>query len=117
MLRMSYWVATSEFESMSHFPTRSLPSYSLASASTCGAMARHGEHQTAQKSTSTGILEARISVLKFESVTSTMFSLAMRHGLARQRVARPRATTVGTLGGFPPPPATDSAGQSPAPST
>ena len=54
MLRMSNWLGTPGFESMSHFPTRSLPSYSLASASTWGAMARQGAHQAAQKSTSTG---------------------------------------------------------------
>src|SRR3954464_13993880 len=84
MLRMSNWLGTPGFESMSHLPTRTFPSYSLASASTCGAMARHGAHHAAQKSTRVGIDELRISVWKFESVTSTMFGLAMGLGLARR---------------------------------
>ncbi len=78
MLRTSYWLGTLGFESMSHLPTRTLPSYSLASASTCGAIARHGAHQTAQKSTRVGTEELRISDWKFASVTSTILSLAMR---------------------------------------
>src|SRR3712207_5132961 len=62
---------------MSHLPTRTLPAYSSASASTWGAMARQGAHHTAQKSTSTGSFEPRISDWKLLSVTSRTFALAI----------------------------------------
>src|SRR5208337_4384931 len=58
--------------STSILPTFTLPSYSRASSSTMGAMARHGPHQAAQKSTKTGVSDFRTSWSKFESFTSIM---------------------------------------------
>src|SRR5947207_14791108 len=90
MLRTSNWAASCWLLSVSHLPTRILPSYWVARASTWGAMARQGAHQTAQKSTRTGTEDFRISASKLESVTSTVFSLAMtglltmKNGLPRQ---------------------------------
>lgn len=54
MLRMPNSMAMSSFSSTSHLPTTILPSYSLASSSTIGAMARQGPHHVAQKSTTKG---------------------------------------------------------------
>src|SRR5258708_35552108 len=58
--------------STSILPIFTLPAYSVASSSTIGAMARHGPHQAAQKSNSTGVSDFRTSWSKFESVTSTI---------------------------------------------
>src|SRR6266699_2337232 len=58
--------------STSILPIFTLPAYSVASSSTIGAMARHGPHQAAQKSKSTGVSDFRTSWSKFESVTSTI---------------------------------------------
>src|SRR5208337_678471 len=58
--------------STSILPTFTLPSYSRASSSTIGAMARHGPHQVAQKSTRTGVSDFRTSWSKLESFTSIM---------------------------------------------
>src|SRR5438876_4035045 len=58
--------------STSILPTLILPAYSVASSSTIGAMARHGPHQAAQKSTNTGCSDFSTSWSKFESVTSTI---------------------------------------------
>src|SRR6185436_18537487 len=104
MLRMSYWAAICWLLSVSHLPTRILPSYCVARASTWGAMARQGAHQTAQKSTRTGRLDLRISTSKLDSVTSIVFALAMnalltmKNGLPREprrptHLKMPRAAT------------------------
>src|SRR5580658_11066793 len=63
--------------STSILPTVILPSYSWASSSTIGAIARHGPHQAAQKSTSTGLSDFSTSESKLASVTSTMPLLAI----------------------------------------
>jgi hypothetical protein len=63
-----YWLAVRGFSSTSTFPTFILPSYSRASSSSRGAIALHGPHQVAQKSTNTGVSESRTSVLKLPSV-------------------------------------------------
>src|SRR5262245_27324518 len=51
------------------FATVSLPLYSLASSSSEGAIMRQGLHHSAQKSTTTGVLESRTSAWKLWSVT------------------------------------------------
>src|SRR3990172_216770 len=51
-----------------------LPEYSCAISSTIGAIALHGAHQLAQKSTSAGTSEPSTMVSNVESVTSIMFS-------------------------------------------
>src|SRR5690242_6191504 len=56
--------------STSILPILTLPAYSPASSSTMGAMARHGPHQAAQKSTNTGVSDFSTSLSKFASVTS-----------------------------------------------
>src|ERR1035438_4555092 len=63
--------------STSILPIVTLPWYSPASSSTIGAMARHGPHQAAQKSTSTGFSDFNTSASKLASVTSTMALLAI----------------------------------------
>src|ERR1039457_1116707 len=63
--------------STSILPTLTLPSYSPASSSTIGAIARQGPHQAAQKSTSTGLSDFNTSESKFASVTSTRVVLAI----------------------------------------
>src|ERR1039457_7103612 len=63
--------------STSILPTLTLPSYSPASSSTIGAIARHGPHQAAQKSTSTGLSDFNTSESKLASVTSTVALLAI----------------------------------------
>src|SRR3981081_1959766 len=56
--------------STSTLVTLTRPSYSPASSSTMGAIILHGEHQEAQKSTSTGTSESSTSCLKLVSVTT-----------------------------------------------
>src|SRR6185369_646846 len=63
--------------STSILPIFTLPAYSLASSSTMGAIARHGPHQAAQKSTKTGVSDFKTSWSKFWSVTSTIPAAAM----------------------------------------
>src|SRR6202035_2349900 len=63
--------------STSILPTVILPSYSWASSSTIGAMARHGPHHAAQKSINTGLSDFNTSESKLASVTSTMPLLAI----------------------------------------
>jgi hypothetical protein len=58
-------------------PILTLPAYSVARASTAGAIARQGPHQGAQKSTNTGTSELRTSWSKAPSVKVRTFSLAM----------------------------------------
>src|SRR5215468_4110080 len=56
-----YFMATLDDSSTLSFATLSLPAYWLASSSTSGATERHGPHQGAQKSTSTGFSLLRMS--------------------------------------------------------
>src|SRR5262249_16748316 len=62
------------FASTSSLPTLTRPLYSSAIASTVGAIARHGAHQAAQKSTKTGVLDFRTSFSKLPSVISIVFA-------------------------------------------
>ena len=91
MLRISSCVGTMGVASMSHLPTRILPAYSCARASTCGATARHGVHQVAQKSTKIGSGDLTTSLSKLLSVTTTMFWLAIVRLLYHSRNGRGRA--------------------------
>jgi hypothetical protein len=49
-----------------------LPAFSAAISSSTGATMRHGPHQVAQKSTSTGVLLLRTSSENESSVTTTV---------------------------------------------
>lgn len=55
---------------MSTFATMSRPTFSAASFSSSGATARHGPHQAAQKSTSTGVGAELISSSKSAALAS-----------------------------------------------
>src|SRR5215831_10541649 len=61
MPRTPYLVGTCGFSSMLIFATVILPSYSLASSSSAGAIILQGPHHSAQKSTITGVLELSTS--------------------------------------------------------
>ena len=53
----------------------SLPAYSAPISSSAGAIALHGPHHSAQKSTSTGPVACSTSTAKEASVTGLVFSL------------------------------------------
>src|ERR1700733_4652427 len=59
------------------FTTFRRPSYSVASSSTIGAIARQGAHHGAQKSINTGVADFKTSCSKLASVTWKTFSLAI----------------------------------------
>src|SRR5207249_4462354 len=67
-------VAVEPLASTSSLPTLTRPLYSVAMESIVGAKARHGAHQAAQKSTSTGVLDFTTSDSKLLSVISIVFS-------------------------------------------
>ncbi len=69
MFLIPHFAATSSQSSTLHFTTSALPSYSEATSSTIGEIARHGPHQVAQKSITTGS-EPEIISEKFSSVTT-----------------------------------------------
>ena len=73
ILRIPYSAATSPFSSTSHLPISALPSYSPASSSMIGPTILQGPHHGAQKSITTGLPSARIS-LKLLSVISNAIS-------------------------------------------
>ena len=73
MLRISKSAAIFCSESMSTFPTLTLPSYSWANSSTIGATIRQGPHQLAQKSTNTGTEDSITSDWKLSSVRVIAF--------------------------------------------
>src|SRR5690606_32058392 len=62
--------------STSSLPTLARPSYSAASSSMIGAIIRHGPHQTAQKSTSTGTSDCSTSCSKLSSVSVTYLTFS-----------------------------------------
>ena len=62
-----YAVCHRSFIALIHIAMTALPSYSTASSSTIGAIALHGPHHVAQKSTITGWSVFRVSA-KFASV-------------------------------------------------
>ena len=65
-----YLAGTSGLSWVFILTTFSLPSYSSASLSTYGPMARHGAHHSAQKSTRTGASLCRTALSHWLSVTS-----------------------------------------------
>src|SRR4029078_1016001 len=69
MARMPYFVVTFGFLQTSSFTTLNLPFISLATASSAGAMALHGPHHSAKKSTSTGSDDLSTSCSKVASET------------------------------------------------
>src|SRR5262245_49922076 len=64
--------------SMLTLPTFTLPSYSLASSSRIGAIILQGPHHSAQKSTSTGVVDFKTSSSKFATVRVTILFADMR---------------------------------------
>src|SRR3954451_14105910 len=80
-----YWAAVCWLSSTLSFTTRRSSRSSLISSST-GATMRHGPHQGAQKSTSTGVSDSRTSAWKLSSVTWVMVP-AMRVPPGRVGVA------------------------------
>src|SRR5215510_14235345 len=68
------FAAVAPFASTSSLPTLTRPLYSSAIASTVGAIARHGAHQAAQKSTRTGVPDFTTSVSKLSSVISIVLA-------------------------------------------
>src|SRR5262245_7168952 len=72
-----YCCGTIWWWSTSIFATLRRPLYSLASASTVGAICLQGPHHTAQKSTRVGISDLSTSASKFASVSSLTFSFAI----------------------------------------
>src|SRR5438876_9362893 len=66
--------AVEPLASTSSLPTLTRPLYSSAIASTVGAIARHGAHQAAQKSTRTVVLDFTTSDSKFASVISIVLA-------------------------------------------
>jgi pimeloyl-ACP methyl ester carboxylesterase len=85
MPRMSKRRASSGFSSVSILASTTSPSCRAATASRIGLSDRHGPHQAAQKSTTTGVVRERstTSVAKVCSVTSmTATELRIDHGRA-----------------------------------
>src|SRR5512145_2370977 len=81
--RTPYFAGVAGLSSTFTLPTLTLPSYSSAMASITGAIALHGAHQVAQKSTMTGIGLCRTSASKFASVNARTFSLDITYSLKR----------------------------------
>src|SRR5690606_31380687 len=67
--RTPYWAAVPGFSSTLSLTILTLPLISPEISSSIGAIARHGPHHSAQKSTRTGSFEPRTSVAKLASVT------------------------------------------------
>src|SRR5262245_14306055 len=76
MAMIPYWPAQRCSSSTLTLAIVSLPSYSPASSSRIGATARHGPHQGAQKSTTTGTSDC--STFCSNSLSVTVIGLAMR---------------------------------------
>src|SRR5271170_4444194 len=70
-------MAVAELSSVFSLPTLILPTYSDATASTVGDMARQGPHHGAQKSTKTGTSAFRTSWSNAASVKVRVLSLAI----------------------------------------
>ena len=62
---MLYFTAVSSHAVTSTLTIFTLPAYSFDRSSSTGAMALHGAHQPAQKSTSTGVSASKTSAWKF----------------------------------------------------
>src|SRR5689334_4242578 len=70
-----YFSASAASSSTLTFPTTTRPWYSSARAEMVGASARQGPHQGAQKSTTTGLVEASTCCWKLAAVSLTMLVL------------------------------------------
>src|SRR5258707_4840136 len=70
-------MAVAPFSSTFSLPTFTLPTFSSASWSTRGVICRQGPHQTAQKSTSTGLSDCRTSLSHSASVKFSVFAPAI----------------------------------------
>src|SRR5687768_2477776 len=73
--RTPYLTVVEGFSSTLSLTILTLPASSEESSSSTGAMARHGPHHSAQKSTSTGSLEDRTSSPKVASETWVVIEL------------------------------------------
>src|SRR5438094_4851489 len=82
MVVTSYLIARSEFSSTLTLPTFTRPANWSAILSMIGVRVRHGPHQGAQKSTSTGWPDWATSVCQFSVVNSCTFLLAIAVSLA-----------------------------------
>lgn len=69
MLRTSNRAAVAGFSSMFSLPNRTRPAIRAASSSTIGAIIRHGAHQAAQRSSTTGTGDRSTSAANVASVT------------------------------------------------
>ena len=74
MARTPYSTAMPSFSSMLTLTIVNLPSSSAASSSRMGAMALHGPHHGAQKSTRTGVVAEVMADLKVSVVRLAIFS-------------------------------------------
>src|ERR1044071_7071906 len=74
MARTPYLAATASWSSMLTFAIFNLPSSSVANSSRIGAIALQGPHHGAQKSTSTGVVDALTVLLKDSVVRLTILS-------------------------------------------
>src|SRR5579871_1706016 len=98
MVVTSYLMARSEFSSTLTLPTLTRPANWSAMRSTIGVNWRHGPHQGAQKSTSTGCVLWTTSVCQLSDVNSTTFLLAIGISL---RTSAGRGRPVGRASGAP----------------
>src|SRR5262245_44595452 len=85
---MRYFSVTLGFWSTSSLTTFRLPFISLATCSSAGAMALHGPHHSAKKSTSTGSDDCKTSCSKLASETSRAVPAMRVFSLAYRRVVR-----------------------------
>src|SRR5580693_5785702 len=72
--RIPYSAAIASLSSMLTFATVSFPSNSTASSSRMGAIALHGPHHGAQKSTRRGVVDAATAALNVSVVRWAIFS-------------------------------------------
>src|SRR4051812_47099806 len=84
MPRTPYFIGVCGFSSMLSLAIDTLPSSSVASSSSAGAIILQGEHHSAQKSTSTGLDDRRTSVSNVPSVTLVGFMKNSSRDNARQ---------------------------------
>src|SRR5690349_21133978 len=85
--RTPYCAVVEGFWSTLSLTIFTLPWSSVDNSSRTGAIARHGPHHSAQKSTRTGTLELRTSWLKLASETWSVMEFAFGLLLVRKAVA------------------------------
>lgn len=78
MLRTAYCTAIALFESTSHLPIVTLPSYSPASSSMIGATIRQGPHHSAQKSITSGLPESSNPCRFSDVIVSAIISVFLK---------------------------------------